>query len=136
MGTKGLKKKKVHAESRVEDSGLTIIQERVAVALAAGMRMSDISRDTGVAVSTIATWRKQAAFAAHYKRLIAETAREIRGGLAEMKDLALSTMKEILEGGGEQARVKVACYICDYPVMEQREAKKLKLRNAAKNGNK
>ena len=127
-----------HLPERIEDSGLTVTQERVAVALAAGMSVSEISRQTDVPPSTIYKWRKQAGFATYYKRLQREVVREIRGQLSQMSELALSTIKEMIEGGGEQARLKAACYVLDYMTGDQRESKKMKLKaqQAINNGKK
>lgn len=117
-----------HLTERIEDSGLTITQERVAVLLATGLPVLEISRQTNVPTSTIYKWRQQAGFATYYKRLQREVVREIRGQLSQMSELALSTIKEMIEGGGEQARLKAACYVLDYMTGDQRENKKMKLR--------
>lgn len=132
---KNYKKDTKHATERVEDSGLTITQERVAVLLATGLPVLEISRQTSVPTSTIYKWRQQAGFATYYKRLQREVVREIRGQLSQMSELALSTIKEMIEGGGEQARLKAACYVLDYMTGDQRESKKMKLKaqQAAKN---
>ena len=120
-----------HLTEKIEDSGLTIAQERVAVLLATGMNVSEISRQVGVPTSTIYLWRKQAGFASYYKRLQREVVRQIRGQLSEMSSLALRTIKEMIEGGGEQSRLKAACYVLDYMTGEQRENKKLKIKAQA-----
>ena len=117
-----------HLTERVEDSGLTVLQESVAVALATGVSVAEISRTVGVPSSTIYMWRKQARFAAYFKRLQREVVREIRGQLAQMSSLALGTIKDTIEGGGEQARLKAACYVLDYMTGDQRESKRLKLK--------
>ena len=117
-----------HLTERVEDSGLTVTQERVAVALAIGRSVSDISRETNVPTSTIYTWRQQAAFASYYKRLQREVVREIRGQLSQMSELALTTIKEMIEGGSEQNKLKAACYVLDYMTGDQRENKRMKLK--------
>ena len=56
-----------HLTERIEDSGLTITQERVAVLLAMGTSVAEIARQVNVPTSTIYLWRKQAAFAGYYK---------------------------------------------------------------------
>lgn len=125
---KNYKKDTKHATERVEDSGLTITQERVAVALAMGKPVAQISEELGVPPSTIYKWRQQAQFATHYKRLQREAVREIRGQLSQMSNLALQTIKEIIDGGGEQSRLKAACYVLDYMTGDQRENRRLKLK--------
>lgn len=133
---KNYKKDSKHATERVEDSGLTITQERVAVMLAIGKPVTEISRECNVPSSTIYDWRQQAAFATHYKRLQREVVREIRGQVAELKDIALRTIREMIEGGGEQSRLKAACYVLDYMTGDSRENRKMKLKaqQALKNG--
>lgn len=124
-----------HLTERIEDSGLTITQERVAVLLATGLPVLEISRQTNVPTSTIYKWRQQAGFATYYKRLQREVVREIRGQLSQMSEMALSTIRRLIEGGGEQAQLKASCYVLDYMTGDQRESKKMKLKaqQAAKN---
>lgn len=117
-----------HLTERVEDSGLTVTQERVAMGLAMGKPVAEISREVDVPSSTIYLWRQQAAFSTYYKRLQREVVREIRGQLAELRDTALDALKEMLNGGGEQTRLKAACYILDYMTGDQRENKKMRLK--------
>lgn len=135
---KNYKKGSKHATERVEDSGLTVTQERVAALLACGRPVADISREVGVQTSTIYEWRKTPEFAAHFKRLQREVVREIRGQLSEMAGSAISTISEIIGGGGEQNRLKAACYVLDFMAGDQREAKKMKLKaqTALQNGKK
>lgn len=125
---KNNKKGSKHLTERVEDSGLTVTQERVAMGLAMGKPVAEISREVEVPSSTIYMWRQQAAFSTYYKRLQREVVREIRGQLAELRDTALDTLKEMLDGAGEQTRLKAACYILDYMTGDQRENRRLKLK--------
>lgn len=117
-----------HLTERIEDSGLTVTQERVAMGLAMGKPVAEISREVEVPSSTIYMWRQQAAFSTYYKRLQREVVREIRGQLAELRDTALDTLKEMLDGAGEQTRLKAACYILDYMTGDQRENKRMRLK--------
>lgn len=132
---KNNKKGSKHLTERIEDSGLTVTQERVAMGLAMGKPVAEISREVEVPSSTIYMWRQQAAFSTYYKRLQREVVREIRGQLAELRDTALDTLKEMLDGAGEQTRLKAACYVLDYMTGDQRESKKIRLKaqQAAKN---
>lgn len=125
---KNNKKGSKHLTERIEDSGLTVTQERVAMGLAMGKPVAEISREVEVPTSTIYMWRQQAAFSTYYKRLQREVVREIRGQLAELRDTALETLKEMLDGAGEQTRLKAACYILDYMTGDQRENRRLKMK--------
>ncbi len=125
------KKGSKHLTERIEDSGLTVTQERVAMGLAMGKPVAEISREVEVPSSTIYMWRQQAAFSTYYKRLQREVVREIRGQLAELRDTALDTLKEMLDGAGEQTRLKAACYILDYMTGDQRENKRMRLKAQA-----
>lgn len=125
---KNNKKGSKHLTERIEDSGLTVTQERVAMGLAMGKPVAEISREVEVPTSTIYMWRQQAAFSTYYKRLQREVVREIRGQLAELRDTALETLKETLDGAGEQTRLKAACYILDYMTGDQRENRRLKMK--------
>ena len=128
---KNYKKGSKHATERVEDSGLTVTQERVAALLACGRSVADIAREVGVQTSTIYEWRKTPEFAAHFKRLQREVVREIRGQLSEKVESAISTISKIIDGGGEQNRLKAACYVLDFMAGYQREARKMKLKAQA-----
>lgn len=128
---KNNKKGSKHLTERIEDSGLTVTQERVAMGLAMGKPVAEISREVDVPSSTIYMWRQQAAFSTYYKRLQREVVREIRGQLAELRDTALDTLKEMLDGAGEQTRLKAACYILDYMTGDQRENKRMRLKAQA-----
>lgn len=128
---KNNKKGSKHLTERIEDSGLTVTQERVAMGLAMGKPVAEISREVEVPSSTIYMWRQQAAFSTYYKRLQREVVREIRGQLAELRDTALDALKEMLNGGGEQTRLKAACYILDYMTGDQRENKRMRLKAQA-----
>jgi transposase-like protein len=128
---KNNKKGSKHLTERIEDSGLTVTQERVAMGLAMGKPVAEISREVEVPSSTIYMWRQQAAFSTYYKRLQREVVREIRGQLAELRDTALDTLKEMLDGAGEQTRLKAACYILDYMTGDQRENKRMRLKAQA-----
>lgn len=122
------KKNTKHTTERVEDSGLTITQERVAASLAAGLSITKISQETGVPPSTIYDWRQQATFATHYKKLQREAVREARGQIAQLASLALETIREMIESGGEQTKLKAACYVIDMMTGNERENKKLKMK--------
>lgn len=125
---KNNKKGSKHLTERIEDSGLTVTQERVAMGLAMGKPVAEISREVEVPSSTIYMWRQQVAFSTYYKRLQREVVREIRGQVSELKDLALQTLREMIKGGGEPSRLKAACYVLDYMTGDQRESKRLKLK--------
>jgi transposase-like protein len=128
---KNNKKGSKHLTERIEDSGLTVTQERVAMGLAMGKPVAEISREVEVPSSTIYMWRQQPAFSTYYKRLQREVVREIRGQLAELRDTALDTLKEMLDSAGERTRLKAACYILDYMTGDQRENKRMRLKAQA-----
>lgn len=113
---------------KLEDSGLTVLQERAAVAIAAGKRISDIVNELGVPSRTLYDWLKIPEFISHYKRLQKDVVLEIRGQLSTLADKAIGTLKMLMESGGEQSRLKAACYILDHLTNEQREALKARIK--------
>lgn len=119
-------------DAKVADSGLTILQEQVAVDLALGETLECISKKYDIARSVIYNWRQMPEFAAHLKRLQREVVRQIRGRLSQMSDRAITRIEEIMEEGGEQAALKAACYILDSMTGEQREAKKMRIKMKSK----
>lgn len=133
MTTKTKKKRAPMEREKIEDSGLTIKQEQVAVALAMGWSIKSIEETYDVTHTTLYAWRQQPAFIAHLRRLQRETVREIRGQLSELANKSIETISGIIDGGGEQARLKAACYVLDFMAGEQRDAKKLKQKLVIKN---
>ena len=125
-----MKKKNVKPLDKIklEDSGLTVLQERAAVAIAAGKRISDIVNELGVPSRTLYDWLKIPEFIIHYKRLQKDVVLEIRGQLSTLADKAIGTLKMLMESGGEQSRLKAACYILDHLTNEQREALKARIK--------
>lgn len=122
------KKVKPLDKIKLEDSGLTVLQERAAVAIAAGKRISDIVNELGVPSRTLYDWLKVPEFIHHYKRLQKDVVLEIRGQLSGLADKAIKTLELLIDGGGEQARLKAACYILDHLTSEQREALKARIK--------
>lgn len=123
MAKKTDKKKQ---DLKLEDSGLTLVQEQVAVALAMGSTMVSISTQYDISLTTIKEWRATAEFATYMKAILRDKARETRGQLAEMKDAALTTLKTLMADGKEEVQLKAACYILDTLAGEVKDAKKLK----------
>lgn len=113
---------------KLEDSGLTIMQERAAVSIAAGERVSEIAKALGVPSRTLYDWMAIPEFIRHYKRLQKDVVLEIRGQLSGMADKAIETLKALMETGGEQARLKASCYVLDHLSNEQREALKARIK--------
>lgn len=109
------------------ESGLTLKQEAVAAELVLGRTVAMISEKHDVSTTRIYEWRQHnAAFAAYLKRLQKDAAREIRGQLTDMKDTALDTVKELMEGGKDEVRLKAACYILDSMMGDIKDAKKMR----------
>jgi transposase-like protein len=131
MTTKKTTKKSHTAKPRlvdmkVEDSGLTLKQEAVAVALALGHSVQDISKEYEVSHTTIYEWRQMPEFCTFLKRLQRDAVREIRGQLGEMRAEAIDTVKDIMANGKEETRLKAACYVLDSMLGLEKDAKKLK----------
>lgn len=131
MTTKKTTKKSHTAKPRlvdmkVEDSGLTLKQEAVAVALALGHSVQDISKEYEVSHTTIYEWRQMPEFCTFLKRLQRDAVREIRGQLGEMRAPAIDTVKDIMVNGKEETRLKAACYVLDSMLGLEKDAKKLR----------
>ena len=113
-------------ELKLEDSGLTLKQEAVAVALMLGRTIPSISEEYGVSATRIYEWRQLPEFCTYLKRLQRDAAREIRGRLGQMKDVAVDTINYIMRSGKEETRLKAACYILDNMMGEVKDAKKMR----------
>jgi transposase-like protein len=126
MAAKTNKKVKRLEELKIEDSGLTLKQEAVAVALALGQPVKDIAAQYDISITRIYEWRQMSEFASYLKRIQRDAVREIRGQLSTMKDAAVSTIQDIMENGKEETRLKAACYVLDSIIGDVKDAKKLR----------
>lgn len=113
---------------RLEDSGLTLKQEQVVVALALGRTITEISEEYGVSDTTIYEWRQSPEFSNQLKKVQLETVREIRGRLGAFKDDALEVIKELMndEDAKPDVRLKAACYILDSLTNEVKDVRKMR----------
>lgn len=131
MATKKATKENAIAKPRlvdmkVEDSGLTVKQEAVAVALAIGQSVKDISEQYDVSPSRIYEWRQMPEFSTYLKRMQRDAVREVRGQLSVMKDKAIATVEDLMKNGKEETRLKAACYVLDSMMGDAKDAKKLR----------
>lgn len=95
------------------DSGLTILQEVVAAEMCTGASITAIAKKHKITRETIYDWLRDRRFDAYRKALLAEVRQEVRGALSSMAAEATSTLRMLMNGGGEQARLKAATYVID-----------------------
>ena len=76
--------------------GLTAIQEKCAVLLAAGTSITDAAAALQLDRGTIYCWKKKVTFTCYLNRLQAEAKELLQGSLLEMQGLALRVIKQIV----------------------------------------
>lgn len=110
------------------EHGISLLQERVAAEYAAGVSITRIATKYEIARSTIYGWFKNdRKFVAYYKALLAEVRQELRGSLSAMAADATSTLRELMDGGNEQTRLKAATYVIDKLSDDDKRVAKSKL---------
>lgn len=114
------------------ESGLPIEQEKGATLLAMGVSVAEVGRELNLDRRTIYSWLKSPRFCAYYKGLLRDVRREIRGQLSNMAACAAKTLQELLDGGGEQARLKAATYILDRLADDEKLIKKQQVKKYGK----
>lgn len=118
---------KVDNAEFLTEHGITVKQERVAEGYALGKSITELAAAHDVARSTIYAWLKgDRAFVAYYKSLLMEVRQEVRGAISSMAAEAVSTLKELMAEGGEQAKLKAATYVLDKLTDDEKRIAKAK----------
>ena len=93
--------------------GLTALQEKCAVLLAAGTSITDTASALNLDRGTIYRWQKKITFTCYLNRLQAEAKEVLEGSLFEMKALALKALKEALSSPNEALKLKAATWLLE-----------------------
>lgn len=95
------------------DTGLTSLQERCALLLAAGTRITDAAQQVGASRNTLYRWLNQPAFICFYNMAKQEVQQYVEGSLFEMHQQALEGIKASLDSAREEVRLKAAVWVVE-----------------------
>ena len=95
------------------DSGLTTQQERCALLLAAGERITDAANQVGTSRGTIYRWLASPAFSCFLNQAKQEILQYVEGSLMGLHQQALDVIKESLSSTREDLRFKASAWLID-----------------------
>ena len=94
-------------------TGLTPLQEKSAILLAAGETLTAVANKLGINRSTIYKWQMQMAFQCYYNQQCKDYKNNLKNGLFGLADEALTAVKSCLHSNNEATRLKTAMWIAD-----------------------
>ena len=117
------------------DTGLTALQEKCAILLASGRRITDAAQELGTSRASIYRWLEQAAFLCFYNQMKKEVQQYVEGALLDLHQQALDGIKASLESTREEVRLKASIWVVEkvsqIPIGET-NVRQVLLDNAAK----
>lgn len=97
----------------LEATGLTPQQENACILLASGESHTSVADKLGINRSTLYDWLKDTAFQCFFNRQCKDYQAEITNGIMSLHRVALDTIKQVLEEGNENTRLKAAFWVLD-----------------------
>lgn len=95
------------------DSGLTSTQEKCALLLAAGVRISEVAKQVGTSRGTLYRWLDLPAFQCFFNMVKKEMKQYVEGSLLEMHQQALDGIKASLGSQREEVRLRASVWVVD-----------------------
>ena len=95
------------------DTGLTALQEKCAILLASGRRITDAAKEVGTSRASIYRWLEQAAFLCFYNQMKKEVQQYVEGALLDLHQQALDGIKASLESTREEVRLKASIWVVE-----------------------
>lgn len=114
------------------DTGLTALQEKCAILLASGRRITDAAQEVGASRASIYRWLEQAAFLCFYNQMKKEVQQYVEGALLDLHQQALDGIKASLESTREEVRLKASIWVVEK--VSQLPIGETSLRQALKEG--
>ena len=93
--------------------GLSAIQEKCAVMLAAGASITEVSETLHLDRGTIYCWKKKVTFCCYLNRLQQEAKEVLQGNLFELQGQALQALKDSLASPNDSVRLKAAIWLVE-----------------------
>ncbi len=95
------------------DSGLTALQEKCAILLASGIRITDAAQQIGTSRASIYRWMEEAAFLCYYNLMKQEVQAYVEGALLDLHQKALDGIKASLDSTKEEVRLKASMWVVE-----------------------
>lgn len=95
------------------DTGLTSMQEKCAVLLASGIRITDVAKQIGASRGAIYRWLNLDAFQCFYNLMKQDVKNYVEGSVLELHGLALDGIKAGLSSQNEAIRLKTSMWVIE-----------------------
>lgn len=95
------------------ESGLTAMQEKCAILLASGIRITDAAQQVGTSRASIYRWMESATFTCFYNQMKKEVQQYVGGSLLDLHQKALDGIKASLESTREEIRLKASMWVVE-----------------------
>lgn len=95
------------------DTGLTSLQERGAILLASGARLSDVAKELGTSRGTLYRWLNQVAFKCYYNLMKQDVKNYLEGSVLEMHTQALEGIRSSLSSDNEGVKLKASMWVIE-----------------------
>ena len=96
-----------------EETGLTTIQEKGAMLLASGVRITDAAQRLEISRGTIYRWMGQDAFKRFFNMMKVEVKTYVEGGILKMHDEALAGVKDSIHSDKAGIKFKASTWVLD-----------------------
>lgn len=94
-------------------SGLTALQEKCAILLASGIRITDAAVQVGTSRASIYRWMEDAAFICFYNQMKKEVQNYVEGALLDLHQKALDGIKASLDSPREEVRLRASMWVVE-----------------------
>lgn len=95
------------------DTGLTALQEKCCLLLAAGIRITDAALQVGASRGTLYRWLQQPAFWCYLNQAKKEVKEYVEGSLLNLHQKALEGIEASLDSQREDLRLKAATWVLE-----------------------
>ena len=95
------------------DTGLTALQEKCCLLLAAGIRITDAALQVGASRGTLYRWLQQPAFQCYLNQAKKEVQQFVEGSLLNLHQKALEGIEATLDSQREDLRLRAATWVLE-----------------------
>lgn len=95
------------------DTGLTALQEKGAILLASGIRISDVAKELGTSRGTLYRWQNQVAFQCFYNLMKQDVKNYMEGSVLELHTQALEGIKASLSSCNEAIKLRASMWVIE-----------------------
>ncbi len=94
-------------------TGLTAIQEKGAILLASGIRITEVAKELGLSRGTLYRWQSQIAFQCFYNLMKQDVKNYLEGSVLELHKQALDGIRAGLSSQNESIKLKASMWVVD-----------------------